>query len=263
MRQLQTRNDVAFVEHRGSGKTHISTETMESRWDAEWASSGGSSDVPDLGGRENWHWLSTVIVPPARVLEAGCGYAEWVAFLDGRGYEAHGIDYSSMAIKKSLASWPTLRLVQGDLRAMPYEDGFFDGIVSFGAIEHDINGPAEAIVEMKRVLRSGGTMYCTVPCMNYWRRSGWMAVQDYIVCNRMIRRLTGRMPEAPFFEYVFWPSEYRRILETAGFSVLKLVPLAPYLLTTASMIRRKAIMAIHNRWPWCFAHMMGAICRKP
>ena len=78
---------------------------------------------------------------------------------------------------------------------------------------------------MHRVLRSGGTMFCTVPCMNVLRRCGLMALQDWIVCNPTIRRLTGRKQDVEFSEYVYGAAEYGRLLEKAGFEVLRLLPM--------------------------------------
>ena len=180
-----------------------------------------------MTANENWPRIRQSI-PVGRVLEAGCGIARWVAFLDSVGYETYGLDYSVAAIEKSLARWPNLRLSQGDLRAMPYDDGFFDGIVSFGAIEHDIKGPQAALSEMYRVLRPGGVLYCTVPCMNWIRRAGFLSLQNWIVRNPSIRRLTGRAPDVEFFEYVFTPAEYAAALEVAGFDLIELAPLSPY-----------------------------------
>jgi len=142
-----------FLEHRGGGKRGTELDSMESRWDAKWSLSGCQQGVPDLSRNENWRWLRQSIKAPGRVLEAGCGLARWVAFLDAKGYGAYGLDYSRVAIWKSLAAWPGLRLVQGDLRKMPYEDDFFDGIVSFGTVEHDIHGPDAALADI----------YCEAP----------------------------------------------------------------------------------------------------
>ena len=121
-----------FTEHRGGGKASANVTSMQKRWDAEWQSCTGAG-IPDLTSSENWPWVREYIRPPARVLEAGCGFARWVAFLNAQGYEAYGLDYSPVAVERSLAAWPKLRLTVGDLRRLPYEDGFFDGIVSFGA----------------------------------------------------------------------------------------------------------------------------------
>jgi hypothetical protein len=84
------------------------------------------------------------------------------------------------------------------------------------------------------------------------------------VCNRTIRRLTGRAPEVAFFEYLFRPAEYEAIIKQAGFEVLKLVPLAPPedWVGRAGSLRRRVVDALHRRHPWLMPHMMAAICRK-
>lgn len=252
-----------FLEHRGGGKGGLDVASMVNRWDAEWAGSSRAVKVPDLTADDNWRWVQKAIPAPARVLEAGCGVAKWVAFLDAQGYETFGIDYSQIAVEKSLDIWPGLKVCRGDLRHLPYEDGFFDGIVSFGAIEHDVDGPEAALSEMHRVLRPGGTMYCTVPCVNYARRMGSLAIRDWLVCNPLIRRLAGRKPDVAFFEYVFTPKEYRKTLAGEGFQVLELVPTAPYNVASMGRLRRVVVEMIYDRWPWFLTHMVGAICRRP
>jgi SAM-dependent methyltransferase len=257
---MNSNASMPFAEYRGGGKTVKSFGSMTSRWDAEWI---GSEDVSSsLVSNENWLSIQRAIQKGGRVLEAGCGIAKWVAFLSKAGYEAHGLDYSKVAIERSLSLWPELRLARGDLRAMSYEDNFFDAVVSFGAVEHDINGPDAALAEMHRVLRPGGILYCTVPCMNWIRRAGYLHLQNWVVRNSLIRRLTGRQPDVEFFEYVFTPREYLRHLKKAGFSIKELIPLSPYCIETKGPVRRRLIQALHRRLPWCQAHMMAAICLK-
>lgn len=251
-----------FAEYRGGGPLVANVQSMENRWDSEWTVSARGIDLSDMAANENWAHIRRHL-PTGRVLEAGCGIARWVAFFQDNGYSAYGLDYSATAIEKSKALWPKLPLTQGDLRAMPYADSFFDGIVSLGAIEHDIQGPAAALADMCRVLRPGGTLYCTVPCMNWIRRAGFLALQNWVVRQPVIRRLAGRGPDVEFFEYVFTPAEYARVIEAAGFELIELVPLNPYCTETKGLLRRKLIQSVHRRLPWCQAHMMAAICRKP
>jgi ubiquinone/menaquinone biosynthesis C-methylase UbiE len=79
--------------------------------------------------------------------------------------------------------------------------------MSLGAVEHDPDGPIVALKEMYRVLKPGGFLYCTVPCINRIRAMGLLAVMDWIICNKSVRRATGRTPEVQFFEYVYYPEE--------------------------------------------------------
>jgi SAM-dependent methyltransferase len=253
---------MVFKEHLGSGRdAGRDVRTMESRWDTHWLREDVLLEVQQS---KNWQWIKKYIFPPGRILEAGCGLAKWVKFFEEQGFEAYGLDFSKVAIEASLSKWPGLRLVCGDLRKMPYEDGFFKAIVSFGAIEHDEQGPEAALHEIYRVLARNGILYCTVPCINHIRRLGSLAIKDWIVCNNTIRRLTGRKPDATFFEYVWTPKEYAEILTQAGFELIDLVPLEPSsIFGPAKSIRRRVIEPIHRRFPWLLTHMMAGICRKP
>jgi SAM-dependent methyltransferase len=63
---------------------------------------------------------------------------------------------------------------------IPFEDEFFDVVVCLEMLEHDPY-PFETILEMKRVLKPGGTLVITVPGIgfpkhdypnDYWRMTG-------------------------------------------------------------------------------------------
>ena len=57
--------------------------------------------------------------------------------------------------------------IEGDIKNMPYEDNSLSGYLSFGVMEHFIEGPKEAMDEMYRVMRPGGVAIITTP-NNSW-----------------------------------------------------------------------------------------------
>jgi SAM-dependent methyltransferase len=256
---------MAFAEYHGGGKAGSDISSMARMWDVEWSQTSFDGAVDVLVTSENWSLIERHLPPPRRVLEAGCGLGLWVKFLQDRGYEAHGVDFSTEGIASARRRWPGLKVMVADLRAMPYESGCFDAVVSLGVIEHDIAGPAAILAEMRRVLAPGGILYCTVPCFSVLRRAGVMWVWNWVVCNHTIRRLTGRRPETAFFEYLFTPREYKALLTQAGFEVASLVPLGPSVWMTGhgAGLRRKVVDAIHRGLPWLMPHMMVAVCRNP
>ncbi len=94
-----------------------------------------------------------------RVLDLACGAGRHLERLSGAGFRAIGMDLSPHLLAQA-ADRPGLRgrLVQGDMRALPFRDAAFDALVSFftsfgyfATREED----ARVVSEMRRVLEPG------------------------------------------------------------------------------------------------------------
>jgi len=107
----------------------------------------------------------------SRVLEGGCGRGNKVYSLHKSGFDAFGIDYAPQTIAFIKKEAPELKVCEGDVRDLPFEDGFFDGYWSLGVIEHFFEGYDDIANEMFRVLKPGGYLFLTFPCMNILRRA--------------------------------------------------------------------------------------------
>ena len=96
-----------------------------------------------------------------RVLEVGCGQGALVNHLAGRGAAMTGIDMSPASIGRAASGARELgldrqvRLLQADAEHLPFADGTFDRVVSFGVLHHTPD-TAHAVNELRRVLRPGG-----------------------------------------------------------------------------------------------------------
>jgi len=96
-----------------------------------------------------------------RVLDLCCGFGRHSLALRELGVEVTGVDLSPQLLKASRGLDGELsisdRLVRGDVRALPFSDGEFDGLVnlfsSFGYFGDD--GDREVLNEVVRVSKAG------------------------------------------------------------------------------------------------------------
>jgi SAM-dependent methyltransferase len=96
-----------------------------------------------------------------RVLEVGCGQGTLINHLSQFGAEVVGLDMSEASLRRAAEGVRELgnhsvRLLQADAEKLPFGEGSFDAVVSFGVLHHtpDTDG---AVQEVRRVLKPGGT----------------------------------------------------------------------------------------------------------
>jgi ubiquinone/menaquinone biosynthesis C-methylase UbiE len=103
-----------------------------------------------------------------KVLDLGCGIGRHVVFAHQMKTDAYGIDLSQTAVDVARA-WATKegmknaseKIVQGDITKMPFENEFFDHIVSHGVLDSmSLENSMNAFKEAARVLSPSGYFYC-------------------------------------------------------------------------------------------------------
>lgn len=95
-----------------------------------------------------------------RVLEAGCGNGKTLAALSRDGCDATGCDIAASALRLAHRAVPGARLVQADVRSLPFCDRTFDAVIAVhvtGALREADRRRAAA--EYGRVLAPGGTLF--------------------------------------------------------------------------------------------------------
>ncbi len=110
-----------------------------------------------------------------RLLDLGCGFGRHafeaarrgahVVALDAGRDEVDGVAATFAAMLEAgelSADRTSAGVVQGDALALPFADGTFDRVICSEVLEH-IPDDEEAMRELARVLRRGGTMAITVP----------------------------------------------------------------------------------------------------
>jgi SAM-dependent methyltransferase len=164
-----------------------------------------------------------------RVLDVGC--ATGLDLTHGAYAEAAercGIDIDAKAIETGRALYPALDLRVARGEAIPFQDGYFDAVLSRIALPYmDI---PSALSEMNRVMRPGGYLFAS---WHDWegrrewlldpvRGLTWKRAVDfaYIAVASVTYRLSGRIPPRPWNgtrETFQFRRHIPRILAGAGF----------------------------------------------
>lgn len=104
------------------------------------------------------HFVS-LLEPPRRVLDAGCGAGRMMPVLAGLGTQVEGVDLSPAMIRRARQDHPSHPSCVGSLTALPLADGAFDGVLSWYSTIHSPDEDLPVVAsEVRRVLRPGGLL---------------------------------------------------------------------------------------------------------
>lgn len=149
-------------------------EASADYWDKQWQKSSDVVRLLKQGSRDNLvRKITELFLKPGltvRILDGGCGKGQRVVDLDKMGYDAYGIDYAAETINIAKQIRPDIDLRVGDVKKLPYEDGYFDGYWSLGLIEHEQDGYDDMAQEMVRVVKPGGFLFLVFPHMSRLRK---------------------------------------------------------------------------------------------
>jgi len=175
-----------------------------------------------------------------KILDAGCGLGQNVIYCRKLGFDMEGIDFVENLISRAIEYDPRLPVKIGDLRNIPYPDSYFKAYFAAGVIEHFENGAQEVLKEAARVLSGDGLLIVSVPYLNLKRR-----IEDFFFFSFLKRRYRHKSLDNgtllrysvfasntaqtdfydtgyTFYEYEYTAGEIRRILEVAGFKIIRI-----------------------------------------
>jgi cyclopropane fatty-acyl-phospholipid synthase-like methyltransferase len=141
------------------------------------------------------------------VLDLGSGTGRHVVYLAKNGFSVHGLDHSPEGISIT-RQWLSAENLSAHLRLqsmtdpLPYEDEYFDGIISVQVIHHAEMAAIRRIIrEVARVLKKNGVLFVTVPTVNHHKEKKEIEPSTFIP-------LDG--PEKGLPHHYFTPEELRR-----------------------------------------------------
>lgn len=147
------------------------------------------------------------------ILEGGCGMGQYVYCLSANGYQVYGVDFAQDAVRKAKEVVRDLNLCVGDVGALPFPDRVLDGYWSMGIIEHFYEGFDTVAMEMKRVLRPGGYLFLTFPCLSRLRRIK-------IVLNRYRLWAPSQTLEGRFYQFALSGQRVCDVFQDLGFELM-------------------------------------------
>ncbi len=112
-----------------------------------------------------------------RVLDVGAGHGMLVALLNALGHECHALDITDRAQEypEIYRDQPiTFKVCNIEVDAIPYPDSSFDAVVCCQVLEHFTHSHLPAMLEMHRVLKSGGIIEVDVPNVASFRNRSRM-----------------------------------------------------------------------------------------
>jgi len=143
----------------------------------EWSESVQDAEIRKLVELEdrNWwyHERRTIlsqeldrIGTPGFALDIGAAGGGNTRVLRARGWRSVALEYGAEGA--GLAKGRGLDVIRGDARRLPLSTASADLVIALDVLEH-IDDDAQAVAEIHRVLRPGGTLFATVPCdMRLW-----------------------------------------------------------------------------------------------
>ena len=149
--------------------------------------------------------VARLIRPGDTVLECACGTGTITAAIAPACARVVATDFSEGMLKqarKKLARFPHVVVEQADITDLRYADNSFDAVVAANVI-HLLPEPGDALKELKRVTRPGGTII----------------VPTYVIpkkrAHTMFLRLISRF--GVHFQEHFDPASYRAFFERMGY----------------------------------------------
>ena len=121
------------------------------------------------------------------VLDAGCGAGRFAEVTLQAGAKVIALDYSSAvdACYANLKHHPNLHVVQGDIYALPFPNGFFPFVYSLGVLQHTPD-VAKAFAALPPMVAGGGRL-----CVDFYQKS-WKSL---MLPKYWLRPMTKRMPK--------------------------------------------------------------------
>jgi len=171
-------------------------------------------------------WIDSLHLPPGSpVLEIGCGAGFLTVALAARGLRVESIDSSPAMIASTRARLADAGAAEAvttrveDVHALSAPDGSYAAVVALGVVPW-LHSPEQALREITRVLRPGGSLIITTDNrarLNFILDPRYNPVLVYPL-KRELKKILGRVGRRPLgiLPDVHYPSQLDQLIRSAG-----------------------------------------------
>lgn len=155
-------------------------------------------------------------IPGGRLLDAGCGSGNLLNIIENRSkhkWQLFGIDINKFLVSKA-SKRSKAKILNRSLLNADFRDGYFDCIICFDTLEHDIN-IRENLVNLRRMLNPKGALVIQVP--------------NYKSLMATINGANWDWWSPPDHRIHFSPDTLRIILSDVGFEIVRSITYEPAL----------------------------------
>ena len=160
-----------------------------------------------------YYWLLDLLKPQPgrRLLDISCGVGSLSRLAAQMGLDAHGVDFSEVALRIAHREAAVANLVIADGERLPYRDAYFDYVTHIGSLEH-YKSPEAGASEIARLLKPEGLACVLLPNTFGLLGNVWTAL-------RTGRTFDGPQPIQRYAARLEWQD----LLEDAGLKVVRTV----------------------------------------
>lgn len=179
---------------------------------------------PAYARRSQLILLSIVKQKPRKILDIGCGRGFYITMCSKLlpDAEIYGIDTNLEYIAKATDisdTYKNIKIKEGSIYKIPFENNTFDAIICSEVMEH-LTDEANALHELKRVLKPKGSLYLTVPSSRFpilWDPLNWFLMKFFKThVNKDIWWLAGIWAD---HERLYTQESLSSLVQERGFKV--------------------------------------------
>ena len=219
-----------------------------------------------------------------KVLEAGCGNGRVIVYLSMHGIKnVSGIEANENIVQDFKSKFPQFDVRYGDIMNLPPDLKNHDVVLSYGVVEHFLDGPSRPLAQMCKDLSATGTAIVTVPFFSLFRKIKYIFYEGRKWDKSKYPYCPDFDQEGDFYLYFLTKKQFKDELENAGFEVVEheYTAIECGILEALNhknikghflwrdenrhfhfTITGKILYLIMKCMPWCFAHMQLYICKK-